>query len=431
MPKAIKPLSPSEVANAKAKAGAYKLRDGGGLHLLVTPDRAKWWRFDYRRPGSGKRNTLSLGTFPDVSLKRAREKREDARRLLADGIDPGENRKSEKAASVAASANTFEAVAREWLGRKAAHEWGATQLKKETRSLERHVFPWIGKKPIADLGVSDVRPLVLRQTDAGHHELAHRLRANLSRVFVYAAATERIEKGTNPAAPIREVMPPRKPSKRLPTITDASKIGELMRAIDAHAGTFVVGCALKLSAMWACRPGEIRQAEWAHASLDGENPTLTLPPSIRKLRRIQKENPDTQPHVVPLSTQAVAILRELKDVTGNGKYIFHGARDRKRPMSEAAVTAALARLGYKNEIVAHGFRHMASTLLNESGWNPDAIERQLSHKDKDKIRGTYNLAQYMDERRRMMQSLADHLDVLRVGSNVVPMKRKANARGRS
>jgi integrase len=428
MPKQADSLSPSAVTNAKPKAEPYKLADGRGMFLLVTPDGAKLWRWRYRRPGTGKENMLGLGAFPDVSLRRAREKREEARKLLADGVDPGEHRKARNAASKAAAANTFEAVAREWLGRKAAHEWVATQTTKETRNLERHVFPWIGKKPIADLGVSDLRPLVLRLADAGHHELAHRLRANLGRIFVYAAATERIEKGTNPAAPIRELMPPRKPSKRLPTITDAAKIGELLRAIDTHAGTFVVGCALKLSAMWACRPGEIRQAEWAHVSLDGKNPTLTLPPSIRKLRRVQKENPDTQPHVVPLSKQAVAILRELQGVTGGGTYVFPGARDRTRPMSEAAVTAALARLGYKHEIVAHGFRHMASTLLNERGWNPDAIERQLSHKDKDKIRGTYNLAQYMDERRRMMQSLADYLDTLRTRSNVVPMKRKAAAR---
>jgi integrase len=428
MPKQADSLSPSAVANAKPKAAPYKLSDGRGMFLLITPDGAKLWRWRYRRPGTGKENMLGLGAFPDVSLRRAREKRDEARKLLADGIDPGERRKAAKAASVAAAANSFEAVAREWLRRKAAHEWVATQTTKETRTLERHVFPRIGKKPISEIGVSDLSPIVLRLMDAGHHELAHRLRANLSRIFVYAAATARIERGTNPAAPLRELMPPRKPSKRMPTITEPARVGELMRAIDTHAGTFVVGCALKLSALWACRPGEIRQAEWAHVSLDGKNPTLTLPPSIRKLRRAQKENPDTQPHVVPLSKQAVAILRELQGVTGAGKYIFPGARDRTKPMSEAAVTAALARLGYKHEIVAHGFRHMASTLLNERGWNPDAIERQLSHKDKDKIRGTYNLAQYMDERRRMMQSLADYLDALRTRSNVVPMKRGAVAR---
>jgi integrase len=426
MPKRVVPLSPSAVVNAKPKDTPYKMADGRGLYLLVQPSGAKWWRWTYQRPGTGKENTLSLGTFPDVKLSKAREKRDAAREQVANGIDPSEQRQEDSAAKKAAAANTFKAVACEWLARKAAHEWVATQTAKETRNLEKHVFPKIGKKPIDSLDVDDLSPIVLGLADAGHHELAHRLRANLSRIMVYAAATKRIARGMNPAAPLKELMPPRRPSKRMPTITDPARIGELLRAIDTHAGTYIVGCALKLSAMWACRPGEIRQSEWVNVDMDGEHPTLTMPPSIRKLRRVQKEDPDTQPHIVPLSTQAIAILRELHALTGRGKYLFPGARDPKRSMSEAAVTAALARLGFKGEIVAHGFRHMASTLLNEHGWTPDAIERQLSHKDKDKIRATYNLAQYMDERRRMMQSLADYLDALRVGGAVVPFKRKAS-----
>ena len=425
MPKRVVPLSPSAVANAKPRDKPYKMADGRGLHLLVQPSGAKWWRWTYRRPDTGRVNTLSLGTFPDVKLHKARVRREEARERVADGIDPSVQRQDDDAAKKAAAANTFEAVAREWVARKAAHEWVATQTAKETRNLEKHVLPRIGSKPIAELDVDDLAPIVLGLADAGHHELAHRLRANLGRIMVYAAATKRIARGMNPAAPLKELMPPRRPSKRMPTITDPAKIGELLRAIDTHAGTYIVGCALKLSAMWACRPGEIRQSEWANVCMDGEHPALTIPPGIRKLRRVQKEDPDTSAHIVPLSTQAVAILRELHALTGRGKYLFPGARDPKRPMSEAAVTAALARLGYKGTIVAHGFRHMASTLLNEHGWTPDAIERQLSHKDKDKIRGTYNLAQYMEERRRMMQSLADYLDGLRAGGAIVPFKRKA------
>lgn len=425
MPKRADPLTPSAVANAKPQAKPYKLPDGRGLVLLVNPDGSKLWRWRYRRPFVGTENMLSLGSYPEVTLKRAREKREEARTKLEDGIDPGAQRQAEKVASVTAAANTFEAVAREWLARKAAHEWVATQTAKETRNLENHVFPKIGRKPIAELEVDDLSPIVLALADAGHHELAHRLRANLSRILVYAAATKRVARGANPAAPLKELMPPRRPSKRMPTITDPARIGELLRAIDTHGGTYIVGCALKLSAIWACRPGEIRQSEWVNVDLDSEHPTLTIPPSIRKLRRVQKEDPETSPHIVPLSTQAVAILRDLHAVTGRGRYLFPGARDRTRPMSEAAITAALARLGYKGEIVAHGFRHMASTLLNEHGWTPDAIERQLSHKDKDKIRGTYNLAQYMDERRLMMQSLADYLDMLKVSGNVVSIGCKA------
>lgn len=327
-------LSPSAVANAKPQAKPYKLADGRGMYLLVRPDGARWWRFDYRRPGTGKRNTLSLGIFPDVSLRRARERREEAREQVANGVDPSEQHQEDKAAEVAAAANTFELVAREWLARKAAHEWGATQTAKETRNLEKHVFPRIGRRAISELDVDDLSPIVLRLADAGHHELAHRLRANLSRILVYAAATKRIARGMNPAAPLKELMPPRRPAKRLPTIIEPTRIGELLRAIDAHAGTYVVGCALKLSAMWACRPGEIRQSEWGHVDMSDNRPTLTIPPTIRKLRRLQKENPATQPHVVPLSTQAVVILRELQALTGQGRYLFPGARDPTRGLRE-------------------------------------------------------------------------------------------------
>lgn len=408
------PLSDVAIRNTKPIEKTQRLFDGRGLYLEIAPSGGKWWRLKYRYGGKEKR--LSLGTYPDTGLRDAREKCDSARRLLAQGIDPSEQRKAEKVATRDRSANTFEAIAREWLARQTAHEWVTSQTVKETRNLEKHVFPWIGSKPIDSVGVSNLSPIVLRLADAGSMELAHRLRATLSRIFVYAAATERLDSGSNPAAPLKAIMPTRRPSKKMPTITDPEKIGELLRAIDSHKGTFVVGCAVKLSAMLACRPGEIRQAEWAHVNLEGEAPAITLPPSIRKLRRALKEHPETQGHVVPLATQAVAILRELRVVTGTGRYIFPGARDRNRPMSEAAVTAALARLGYKGELVAHGFRHMASTRLNEMGWNPDAVERQLSHKDKDKIRGTYNLAQYLAERHKMMQAWADYLDTLRVGS---------------
>lgn len=435
MPKRVIPLTASGVQNAKPEATPYKLRDGGGLYLLVNPDGSKLWRLDYRRPVTGKQNTIGLGAYRAagvgasriVGLTDARDKRTEARKLLENGIDPSEKRKADEADKKAAEAmadDTFEVVAREWLTRKSAHEWVATQTTKETRNLEKHVFPRVGRTPITDIGVTDLSPILLRLADAGHHELAHRLRANLSRIFVYAAATERMGKGTNPAAPLKELLPPRRPAKRMPTIIDPARVGELLRAIDTHSGSFIVGCALKLSAMWACRPGEIRQAEWTHVELDGDTPTMTLPPSIRKLRRVQKENPDTQPHIVPLSMQAVAILRELHNVTGRGRYVFPGMRDPKRPMSEAAVTAALARLGFKGEMVAHGFRHMAKTLLRELGWSREATERQLSHAVPG-VEGRYDLSKLLPERRRMMQAWADYLDALRAGGDVVAFRQKA------
>lgn len=425
MPKRVIPLTASQVQNAKPKATPYKLRDGGGLFLLVNPDGSKLWRLDYRRPVTGTQNTIGLGVFHTVGLANARSKRDEARKLLENGIDPSEQRKADDADKKAAKAvadDTFEVVAREWLARKSAHEWVATQTAKETRNLEKHVFPHVGRKPVADIGVADLSPILLRLADAGHHELAHRLRANLSRIFVYAAATERMNKGTNPAAPLKELLPPRRPAKRMPTIIDPARVGELLRAIDTHSGSFIVGCALRLSTMWACRPGEIRQAEWAHVHLDGDEPTMTLPPSIRKLRRVQKENPDTQPHIVPLSAQAVAILHDLHAVTGRGRYVFPGMRDPKRPMSEAAVTAALARLGFKGEMVAHGFRHMAKTLLRELGWSREATERQLSHAVPG-VEGRYDLSKLLPERRKMMQAWADYLDGLRTGANVVPIRK--------
>jgi integrase len=244
----------------------------------------------------------------------------------------------------------------------------------------------------------------------GHIEQAHRLRHQLSRVFRYAVATERAIR--DPAADLRDTLPSRQP-KNYPTIIDPAQVGELLRAMDGFTGTFIVDCALKLAPLWFCRPGEIRQAEWVQFDLDGENPAYTVPPSIRKLRKAEKENPNTQPHIVPLSRQAVAILRELQQLTGRGRYLFPGGRSVSRHMSDGAVNAALARIGYKGIITGHGFRHMARTLLGELGWNPEALERQLSHKEAG-VSGVYNKAQHLPERRKIMQEWADYLDGLRV-----------------
>lgn len=407
----------TELAIRKAQPAPkpLKLTDGGGLYLLLRPDGARWWRMDYRRPVTGKRNTLSLGVYPDVGLADARAKRDAARRLLASGVDPGEQRKAEKVAGQERAANSFEVVAREWLAVK-AHEWSESQHKKEKARLEKHAFPWIGGKPAAELGVAEIRPLLERVKKGGHLEQARRLRFQLSRVFQFAIATDRAER--DPAADLKAVLPnPRK--QNFATITDPARVGELLRAIDGFSGTFPVACALKLAPMWFCRPGEIRMAEWSHFELDGEHPTYAIPPSNRKLRRADKENPNTPPHVVPLSLQAVAILRELHPLTGRGKYLFPGARDSRRHMSDGAINAALARIGFKGELVGHGFRHMASTLLREMGWSSDVVERQLSHKEPG-IAGIYNKAQHLAERRRMMQAWADYLYTLKADAALQP-----------
>ena len=413
------PLSDTAIRNAKPGAKPLKMTDGGGMYLLLNPNGSRWWRFDYRF--DGRRKTLSMGTYPDTGLKDARDKRDEARKLIAAGVDPGAQRKAVKAAGLDRAANSFEVVAREWLALK-QREWTPGQYAKEHDRLENHAFPWIGHQAVADIGVAEIRPLLAHIVKRGHIEQAHRLRHQLSRVFRYAIATERATR--DPAADLRDTLPARQP-KNYPTIIDPAQVGELLRAMDGFTGTFVVDCALKLAPLWFCRPGEIRQAEWVQFDLDGENPAYTVPPSIRKLRKAEKENPNTQPHIVPLSRQAVTILRELHQLTGRGRYLFPGARSVSRHMSDGAVNAALARIGYKGIITGHGFRHMARTLLGERGWNPEALERQLSHKEPG-VSGVYNKSQHMPERRKIMQAWADYLDTLRVGDNVLPMTRKVS-----
>lgn len=406
----------SDVAIRKAKPGAkpVKMADGGGMYLLVRPDGSKWWRLDYRRPVTGRRNTLSLGIYPDIGLADARARRDVARKQIAAGIDPGEHRKAEKAAGLERAANSFEVIAREWLQvRKPG--WTAGNLIKEQSRLENHAFPHIGAKPVAGIGVGDIRPLIERLSKAGHLEQAHRLRFQLSRVFKYAVATGRAER--DPAADLSEALPSRRDmtKQRYPTITDPRRVGDLLRAIDGFAGTFPVACALKLAPLWFCRPGEIRLAEWSHFDVDGDNPVYRVPPANRKLRKKEKEHPDTAPHVIPLATQAVAILRELHALTGRDRYLFPGARDPKRHMSDGAINAALARIGFKDEMVGHGFRHLASTQLRELGWSRDVVEAQLSHKVGG-TEGVYNMAEYLPKRREMMQAWAEYLDDLRTST---------------
>ena len=421
MPKHVVPLSPSQVANAKAKENPYKLRDGGGLFLLVEPSGAKGWRLDYRRPGTGTQNTLSLGTYPAVTLKRAREKREAARALRADGIDPGAERIAQKRAGNARAANSFEAVAREWLAVKSP-EWIEETTKRATAWLENNVFPIIGKQPISELEFN--APVLLevlqRMVKRGAVDSAHRVREHLGSVFRYAIATGRAKH--DPVADLRGALP-KAQGKNFAALTKPDDIAGLLRAIDGYQGSPVTRAALLLSPMVFQRPGEVRQAEWTNIELDAGE--WRVPAPVQKLTKAQKENPRTPDHIVLLSTQAVSILRELQPLTGRGRYVFPGARDRNRPMSNNAVRSALRRLGYTGEeMTAHGFRHMASTRLNEmSMWNPDAIEAALSHKMPG-VRGVYaGRATFLEERRRIMQAWADYLDGLRAGGNVVPIRK--------
>ena len=401
-------LKPSAVQNAKPQAKPYKLADERGMYLLVKSDGARWWRFDYRRPGSAKRNTLSLGVYPDVSLKRAREKRDEARRLLADGIDPGDKRKAE----ASASAEMFEAVAREWFARFST-KWAAGHAEKVIRRLERDVFPWIGSKPIAKLAAPDVLAVLRRIENRGAIETAHRACQNCGQVFRYAVATGRAH--ADVTRDLRGSLTPWKP-EHYASITEPAQVGALLRAIDGFTGTLPVHCALKLLPIVFTRPGELRQAEWSE--FDFDLAVWNVPAQRMKLRL---------PHLVPLSTQAVAILRELHPLTGNRRFVFPGARDTNKPMSDMALNAGLRRMGFdKGAITAHGFRAMARTILDEHlGFRPDYIEHQLAHAVRDPNGRAYNRTAHIAERRKMMQAWADYLDELRATPlNVVQIKQK-------
>lgn len=397
-------LAAIKIKNVKATDKPQKLSDGGGLYLLVQPNGAKYWRLDYRF--AGKRKTLAIGVYPDISLSDARERRETARKLLANGADPGDIKKAQKAASVALTENSFEIVAREWF-MKHAPNWAGTHSSKVIRRLEVDAFPWIGARPIGEITAPELLAMLRRVESRGALDTAHRVHQNCGQVFRYAIATGRAQR--DPSADLRGALPPAN-RQHYPTITDPQAIGELLRAIDGYIGTYSTRYALRLAPMLFVRPSELRKAEWCEFNLDKAE--WRIPATRMKMKTL---------HIVPLSTQAVAILRELHLITGAGKYVFPSPRTTTKPMSDNTINAALHRMGYKGEFVGHGFRHMASTLLNEQGWNRDAIERQLAHAERDGVRAAYNYAEYLPERKRMMQAWADHLDGLASGANVIPM----------
>lgn len=416
-----KTLTDIAVRNASPRSKPYKISAGGGLYLEVMPSGAKYWRMKYRFAGREKR--LAIGVYPLISLKRALVERDRARLALYELRDPSGEKQVAKLNARIAAENSFESIAEEWLAVKASG-WTPKQLDKEQARLKNHAYPWVGRLPISDIGVVQIRPLLMRLVKRGYVEQAYRLREQLSRIFRFAVACGSAER--DPAHDLRDTLPAR-PIRNYANITVPDQVGELMRAIDAFTGTFTVACALKLAPLWFVRPGELRAAEWKEFNLEGPHPTWTIPAARRKLKKSDKENPKMPPHLVPLSRQAVAILEELKPLTSGGRYLFPSIRDRKRPMSENTINASLRRLGYdKDTMTGHGFRHMASTLLNEMGFRPDAIERQLGHKEPG-VRGIYNKAEHLPERRKMMQAWAEYLDDLREGRQT---KRGRLAQGR-
>ncbi|WP_446001564.1 tyrosine-type recombinase/integrase [Stenotrophomonas maltophilia] len=412
MPRTVAPLTDTAIRKAKPGPKPTKLRDGGGLYVQLNPDGSRWWRWDYRRPVTGKRNTLSLGTYPEVSLADARGRQAEARRLLASGIDPGEHRKAAKVAGVEKAANSFEVVTREWLGKQ---KWVESYRCKVVAWMDNDVFPWIGGRPVAELAAPDFLRVARRIEERGAIESAHRIMQNCGQVMRYAVATGRTDR--NPVADLRGALAP--PMERHhAAITDPRELGGLLRAIDGYAGDASTRATLRLAPLVFVRPGELRHAEWSEIDFDAGE--WNIPAHKMKMR---------EPHLVPLSSQAVAILRDLQPLTGHRQYVFPGGRSPKRPLSDNALTAALRRMGFDKEtMTAHGFRATARTLLDEVlGWRPDLIEHQLAHAVRDPNGRAYNRTSHLPERRKMMQAWADYLDALRAdtGNVIVPFKPKA------
>jgi len=394
------PLTDAAIRNVRPLSKSFKLSDERGLYLEVAPSGGKWWRLKYRFGGKEKR--ISLGVYPDVGLKEARDRRDEARKQIAAGVDPGEVRKAQKASQGESSFNSFEVVAREWHG-KFAPSWAPAHAKTTLERLMRDVFPWLGARPIGEIKAPDLLTVLRRVESRGALETAHRVKTICGQVFRYAVATGRAER--DPAADLKGALPPAKKS-HLAAITDPAKVADLLRAIDGFQGSFIVKSALRLAPLVFVRPGELRQAEWSE--IDLEKAEWTIPADRMKMK---------QSHLVPLSSQVLIILRELKPLTGKGRYLFPCHRSIARPMSNNAINAALRRMGFeKDEMTGHGFRAMARTILDEVlQFRPDFIEHQLAHAVRDPNGRAYNRTAHLAERRKMMQAWADYLDGLKAG----------------
>jgi integrase len=408
------------IRNAKPTDKNQRLNDGGGLYLLIKPNGAKWWRFDYTI--ESKRKTLSLGVYPKTSLNDARKKATTAVNKVANGIDPSAERKAEKIEQVKQKENerlidlglpvlnSFEYVAREW-GAKKVNDWD-DKNNRSKRMLERNIFPWLGSKPITDILPKDILVCLRRIEDRGTIETAHRTLQICGQVFRYAVATiDGVDRDITPD--LRGALPPAK-GEHFASITEPKQVAELLRAIDGYQGSLSAICALKLAPLVFVRPGELRAAEWEHIDLDA------------KEWRYFVSKTKTE-HIVPLSSQAVKILEELRPLTGHGRYVFASERNPRgdRCMSENTLNAALKRLGYgKDVMTAHGFRAMARTILDEVlGYRVDFIEHQLAHAVKDPNGRAYNRTAHLTERHKMMQQWADYLDGLKSGAEVIPFRK--------
>lgn len=413
------PLSDLQIRKAKPKDRPYKLADGAGLYLLVNPTGSRLWRWKYRVEGREK--LLALGAYPDVSLADAREACAAARRKHAAGVDPGAERQEAKRArqeAAVVAADTFGAIAAAWLDqREKRGETAGTTLMKDRWRLETYLLPKLGARPITAITPLELRDVLRAIESTGKRETASRCKITAGQVFRWAVLEGKAE--VDPTGALRGLFTTPTPTHRA-AITEPSRIGELLRAIDGFTGQPTTKAALQLAPLVFVRPGELRGAEWSEFDLDGG--MWRIPGERMKMKA---------PHLVPLSSQAVMVLRDLHKFTGADRLVFPAIGKAGRCMSENTVNAALRRLGYaSDEMTGHGFRSMAATRLNEMGWNADAIERQLAHAETNKVRAAYtHAAQYLEERKRMMQAWSDYLDALRAGGNVIPLQQRRPAAG--
>ena len=402
----LKTLTDRAIKSAKPKDKPYKLTDEKGLYLLAQPTGGKLWRYDYRF--NGKRKTLAIGSYPELTLAQAREKHNAARKLLNDGIDPSENKKAIKATKLGAAANSFEVIALEWIASHMANK-ATSHADKVKRRFETYIFPWLGNKGISEITAPDVLACVKRVQNANKLETAARTLQATGQVFRYAVQTGRAIRDVT--ADLKGALPTAQ-VKHMAAFTDPQEVAQLLRALDGFKGSLVVQTALQLAPLVFVRPSELRTAKWADIDLDAGEWRYT----------VSKTN---TAHLVPLSTQAIALLKDIQPLTGQGEYVFTGGHDPKKPMSEAAINAALKRLGFdtQKDITGHGFRAMARTLLHERlDFAPEIIEHQLAHKVADALGSAYNRTKFIDQRKIMMQRYADYLDALKAGAVVIQFK---------
>jgi integrase len=402
-------LTDSALKALKPRATAYKVTDEKGLYVQVTPAGGKLWKLKFRNE-VGAEKKLSLGAYPEISLKEARELRDAARSNLAKGVDPAEQKQRDKRAAMISAANSFEAVAKAYIAKNRRDGLAEATVRKREWFLDI-VHKRLGARPIAEIEPYEILDAVRPFEASKNDEKAHRTLQFIGQVFRYAVANQ-IAK-SDPTRDLRGALSSRKP-KHHAAILEPLKVGELMRALDGYEGQPITQFALRLSPYVFVRPGELRRAEWSEIDLEGA--VWRIPAAKMKGR---------QEHAVPLASQSIAILRQAQELTGDGQFVFPSIRSPRNPMSENTINAALRRLGFaKDEMTAHGFRAMASTLLNESGkWSSDAIERALAHKDKDHVRAAYHRGAHWQERVEMAQWWADYLDGLRTGGEVVPLRK--------